>query len=207
MPRSQAVEASATPHVFVFFAQKVGLELQRTSATNGRIRFRDCTLVLHWDWEDVFCDLGLNLFQFPATKIFFTTVQSLAVRTHAVNFGWPDCRFRICGHQCFPEKLLGRRFCGGESIPCDQECGGKTTRFVAATSKFWECCLQFAPLTNYDWIIILHLISTVSKRFIYLVVMSYVAGMSLFTALTAISWKMCEREGKQEMIQSEIRTI
>lgn len=62
-------------HAF-FFAQKVGLELQRTSATNGRIRFRDCTLVLHWDWEDVFCDLGLNLFQFPATKIFFTTVQS-----------------------------------------------------------------------------------------------------------------------------------
>lgn len=75
----------------------------------------------------------------------------MAVRTHAVNFGWPDCRFRICGHQCFPEKLLGSRFCGGESIRCDQECGGKITRFVAATSKLWECCLPFAPLTNYDW--------------------------------------------------------
>lgn len=71
---------------FRFFAQKVGQNprIATTSATNGRIRFRDCTLVFHWDWEDVSCDLGFNLFQFPATKIFFTTVQSCGViQTHS----------------------------------------------------------------------------------------------------------------------------
>ena len=43
-----------------------------------------------------------------------------------------------------------------------------------------------------------------SKQFIYLVVMSYVAGMLLFTALTAISWKMCEREGNKKWYNQKL---
>ena len=48
---------------------------------------------------------------------------------HYVHTLWPHPT--SCGDQSFPDKLLGVKFSRGESIPGDEECGGKTTRFVA----------------------------------------------------------------------------
>ena len=86
-------------------------------------------------------------------------------------------------------KLLSVRFSGGERIPCDQECGGKTTVLYYYISHIDVNCVLTIHLPGCH---------------------AYVTGMLMLTTLSAIRWHF-EGGGKtvygrQEMMQSEIRT-